>query len=119
VAERADEAACLTGHGLRDREPEAGAATVGLGGEKRIEDMPQGSRVHAAAVVRDGEHHVLAAADRAASARRRVLDQLDVGRDADALAVAERGVGRIAHQVHQHLAHARTVEREARVLGVQ
>ena len=70
-----DEAVVLLDDAVDRGQAQAGALAHLLGGEERLEDVVQGLLVHAAAVVADGQQHILARAqtrhDRRSRPRRR------------------------------------------------
>jgi hypothetical protein len=115
----ADEPAPLRDHGLRDGEPEPGAAAILLRREKRIEDPCERARVHASAVVGDAYHDVLASRRCAVLLGEGFVEQLDVGAEVDEAPVATGRVGGVAHEVQDHLAQAHVVQAHERALGVE
>ena len=95
-------AVALLDDAVHHRKAQAGSLAEALGGEEGFEDLRLDVGRHPHAVVADGEHDILPAADLHVLARI-VLVQFVIGRFDQQLAAVGHGVAGVDHEVHDHL----------------
>ena len=108
-----DEAVVLLDDAVNRGQPQAGAFAHLLGGEKRLEQIVQGLMIHAAAVVADGQQHIIAG-DKARVMGAVVLVESDVARFDGDFASVRDGVPGVDAEVGQDLVDLRWVDLDLR-----